>query len=185
MLVESGLTRATMADGREFTFRPSFSRLARIGTPAGIVKAYVDLYGPNAVEEAIHILACLCDEDDVTPLVGWLDGDGQRHEVAMPTVHQVILARHLMRHGIVGKAQPEKQTDGQYSAVFNAHEYVASARVHLGLSGAEAEELSMTEFQTLFEMKYPQKGKQARNLPSREDYASFMAKFKTSPPKAP
>lgn len=56
-------------------------------------------------------------------------------------------------------------------------EYVSAARVHLGLSSADAEALSMTEFQAMFEMKFPDQGNQATEIPSAEEYAEAMTAF--------
>jgi hypothetical protein len=55
---------------------------------------------------------------------------------------------------------------------------VAAARVHLGLSTADASGLSMTEFQTLFEMKFPDAGRKGRrDVPTRAEYEATMAAF--------
>lgn len=167
MLVECGYVRATAPDGAEFTFTPSFSCIASLGTPQGIVKLYADLHGEKAHIEAAYVLACLCDQDDPTPLIGWHDGD-THHPGAMPADEQVIIARHLMQHGIVGKARPDKG-DGKYSDSFNAAEYIAAACVHLGIAKSDAEQLSMTEFQTMFEMKFPNSSKN-KDIATREEY---------------
>lgn len=172
MLVECGFVRVVAGDGAEFTFTPSFSRIASLGGPQEIVQLYASLHGPRAAQDAAYVLARLCDQDDATPLTGWLDGDEWRSGL-MPAGEQVILARHLMQHGIIGKAKPGTG-GGKFSDAFNAHEYVSAARVHLGLSSADAEGLSMTEFQTMLEMKFPQM--KTKEVPSREAYNAFMSK---------
>lgn len=172
MLVECGFVRAVASDGAEFTFRPALSRIASLGTPQEIVSLYAGLHGPRAAQDAAYVLACLCDQDDVTPLVGGVDdGDLPRE---MTIGQRIIIARRLMHHGIIGKANPSKG-DGKYSDSFNAHEYIAAACVHLGLSRADAESLSMTEFHTMFEMKFPDS--KAREVPSRDAYTAFMDKL--------
>ena len=175
MLVECGFTRATMPDGQEFTFRPSFARVAALGSPAEIVQLYADLHGSRAGEAASYVLATLCDQDDCLALIGWLDADGW-HPGAMPEAERILIARHMMQHGIIGKARPGNAGSGQYAPEFHAAEYVAAARVHLGLSTADAEALSMTEFQTAFEMKFPEA--KAAEVPSRDEYREFMEKMK-------
>jgi hypothetical protein len=169
MLVECGFTRATTADSVEFTFQPSFGRIATLGDPLAIVRLYAGLYGPRAADEARYVLACLCDQDDATPLIGWVDEELVVHAGAMPAIEQIILARHLMQHGICGKAKPTDNTgSGKFSDRFDAAEFVSAARVHLGLSSADAEALSMTEFQTMLDMKFPDKNK--RDVPSKAEY---------------
>lgn len=170
MLVECGFVRAVASDGAEFTFRPSLARIASLGTPQEIVSLYAGLHGPRAAQDSAYVLACLADQDDVTPLVGWIDEQGF-HAGLMPSDEQVIIARHLMQHGIVGKAKPGTK-GGEYSDTFKAAEYIAAACVHLGLSREDAESLSMTEFQTMFEMKFPDS--KAKEVPGREAYKAFM-----------
>ena len=174
MLVECGFVRAQTENGDEYTFTPSFARIASLGNPAQIVQLYADLHGFRASYAAGYVLTVLCDQDDPTPLIGWLDEGGMWHSGSMPVHEQVLIARHLMQHGIVGKAKPSKG-GGQFSQEFHAAEYIAAARVHLGLSSADAESLSMTEFQTAFEMKFPEA--KAKELPSREEYREMMAKI--------
>lgn len=168
MLVECGFVRAFDSAGGEWTFRPSFGRIASLGTPHEIVALYAGLHGPRAAADATYVLAGLCDQDDPTPLIGWTDEAGQ-HAGAMPAIEQIVIARHLMQHGIAGRARPGKG-DGEYSDRFDAGEYIAAARVHLGLSSADAQALSMTEFQTMLEMKFPGQAAGRKDVPSREDY---------------
>lgn len=174
MLVECGFVRAVASDGAEYTFTPSLARIASLGAPQEIVRLYAALHGPGAAQDSIYVLDCLCDQEDVTPLTGWLEGD-EWHAGLMPAGEQITIARHLMQHGIIGKARPGKG-DGKYSDSFNAHEYIAAACVHLGLSRADAEGLSMTEFQTMLEMKLPES--KAKEIPSRDVYRAFMGKIK-------
>ena len=61
---------------------------------------------------------------------------------------QKAKVRHLQRH-----------ESGEATSEFRAFEYISAARNHFGMSRAEAEQLSMTEFQLLIAAKYPdQKG---------------------------
>lgn len=190
MLVECGFVRATAADGSEWTFTPAIGRIASLGTPREIVACYGALHGPQAGQEAAYVLACLCDQDGAAELTGtWepvagsvaLEGYERRHTPGlMPVAEQIIIARHLMQHGIIGQARPGERkagARGKFSEEFHAAEYVAAACVHLGLTRAEAEALSMTEFQQMLEMKFPEQAKKAASIPTREEYAEVMRKF--------
>lgn len=176
MLVECGFVRASVDGGEEFTFTPSFGRIASLGSPHEIVDLYARLHGDDAAPTAAYVLACLCEQDDATALIGWRDESGW-HVGAMPETEMVIIARHLMRHGIIGKAQPEKKGQGKYSDRFDAAEYVAAAATHLGLSTEDAEALSMTEFQLRMDMKFPDANK-SRDVATREEYEAAMKAFK-------
>lgn len=185
MLVEHGFVRAQLPDGREWTFTPSLGRIAELGTPAGIVELYAALHGPRAPRLAREVLAGLCDQQEewpvAAPLIGWLDWDaGTEHDGAMPVAERVVLARHLMQHGISGKPDAAKAADGgSYSSTFDAAQFIAMARVHLGMTQAEAAALSMTELQQLMAVKFPpQDGPKAKNVPSRAEYEAAMKRFK-------
>nr|DAM38462.1 MAG TPA: hypothetical protein [Caudoviricetes sp.] len=106
-----------------------------------------------------------CCEEDLTAMIG--EWKGWRHCVVyrpgkMPKNDIIVLAQHLMQHGIVGKAkvrQLQRHETGQAITEFKAFDYISAARNHFGMSRAEAELLTMTEFQLLLAAKYPdQKG---------------------------
>jgi len=189
VLVECGFVRAQVYDGkevREWTFSPSLAGMASLGSPTEIVELYGALHGPLAVRAAMYVLAALCDQDDPFDLIGYvgLIGDGpelERVPGLMPASEMVVMAQHLMRHGIVGKAKPggQGQQQGKYSDRFDAAEFVSLARVHLGLSSADAEALSMTELQQMLAMKFPEQrtddnGQPVRNVATREEYDAQM-----------
>lgn len=173
MLIEHGFSRVATANGLEFTFTPSFARIAQLGRPGEIVDAFRGLFGGQAALNARYVLAVLCNQDDVTALLGWLDADGY-HDGSMPAPEQISLAAHLLRHGLVGSGG-SKEEGARPVTEFHVAEYVAAARIHLGMSTADAEALSMSEFQALFEMKYPDAKKKQRDVPTREEYRAAMA----------
>lgn len=187
MLVECGFVRATTGDGLVVSFTPSLGRIAQLGTPHEIVALFAALHGPNAAQEAAYVLACLCDQEDgCAALIGWHDEAGVWHDGEMPPAERVIIARHLMQHGICGTARPGTSAAsangaGRFTERFDAAEYVAAARVHFGLSSADAEALSMTEFQAMLAMKYPDseaaKAARRRDVPTREQYEAAMSRL--------
>lgn len=174
MLVEAGFVRAVSSDGAEWSFRPSLGRIASLGSPHEIVALYAGLHGPKAAKDAAYVLACLCDQEDPSPLIGH-QGEGDWVAGIMPEPEQILIARHLMQHGIVGKARPTEKAEGKFSDRFDAADYISAARVHLGLSSTDAEAMSMTEFQSMFEMKFPDASNRKRDVPSRDEYRAAMA----------
>lgn len=170
MIVADGLTRAVF-DGIEFEFRPSFSRIAELGSPAEIVELYGDLVRGD-VAAAQYVLRTLCTTD-ASPLTGCLGQDGPI-KGAMPDAEALIIAAHLMRHGICG-GDGKKASDGEFVTEFKVENYIAAAVVHFGITYAEAEALSMTQFQALLRAKYPEKEK---FNPSQQEYDAFMRKMK-------
>lgn len=170
MLIEHGFIRVEAPDGALFTFTPSFGNVARIGGPSEIIDVYAGLHGTSPLVDACHVLSAMCDQSDCTDVIGWIDLESNRRtEGFMSRIDQVFIAKILMRHAIVGKATPKKG-DGNYSSEFRVGDYISSARVHFGLSSADAEALSMTEYQTMLEMKFPDLAEKKYGISSKEEY---------------
>lgn len=132
--------------------------LAHINTPS---------FSSDAIFAGMIVLQACCD-DDISALVGELRPSkrGKRAFVfrrgSMPTSDIIVLAQALITHGIIGKAKVRKlqrHESNSYVNEFNAFEYISAARNHFNMPRAEAEQLTMTEFQQLLAAKYPeQKG---------------------------
>lgn len=136
-----------------------------------------------ALMAAMSVLAACC-ESDVSRLTGEIvpGKSGKWAFVYRPglmsTVEMVLIAQSLITHGIIGKAkvrQLQRHESGQATTEFRSFDYISAARNHFGISRAEAEQLSMTEFQLMLNAKYPdQKGF------TREEYEAtadgFLAK---------
>lgn len=179
MLVECGFTCATTSDGREYTFTPSLGRIARLDSPRGLVELYAALHGARAPAAASEVLAGLCDQDDASELIGqpeptdtgirWVGG-------LMADAERVVIAKHLLMHGMVGAPRAgrrRKGGSGAYSETFDADEYIHLARVHLGMSAADAEALSMTELHRLLAVKFPEAADK-EEIPTAEAYEAAM-----------
>jgi hypothetical protein len=158
-LTEIGQIGVTDAEGNYFLFNPSFKNIAKIGNPKNIVKAFHDLHGPKSVRPAMHIMRC-CSVSNADDLIGWIDEYLHRVDGSIPDGELIILARSLMADGIAGRAKPTgNSSEGKYSDSFDASEFVDAAMVHLGISAADAWQLTMTQFQRQIEMKFPAKNK--------------------------
>jgi hypothetical protein len=84
------------------------------------------------------VLQACCDED-LTPMIG--EWKGWRHCVVyrpgqMPKNDIIVLAQHLMQHGVVGKprfascsAMKQARTNE-----FKAFDYISAARSHFGMN---------------------------------------------------
>ncbi|EPG9696368.1 DUF6246 family protein [Klebsiella aerogenes] len=131
----------------------------------------------KVLSTCMHVLQACC-EDDMTPMIG--EWKGWRHCVVyrpgqMPKNDIIVLAQHLMQHGVVGKAkvrQLQRHEAGERTTEFKAFDYISAARSHFGMSRSEASQLTMTEFQMLLAAKYPdQKGF------TREEYDAIADDF--------
>jgi hypothetical protein len=176
LLPELGHVQAVTEAGAEFVFVPALSSMAAIGSPKEIVQTFAELHSADArramlsARVVIHS-CCVEGADSLCDLVGWLDPSGD-HPGAMPAYEVIGLAIHLMKHGIIGKASPG-EGDGQYCDSFDAVEYISMAVVHLGMSRAEASQLTMTELHYMLEAKFP-KNKSKDFNPSAEEYEAAM-----------
>lgn len=136
-----------------------------------------------AIMAAMSVLSACC-ELDVGALTGEIiPGKSGKwtfvwRKGGMTAQEMVLIAQSLITHGIIGKAKVRKlqrHEGGQATTEFNAFEYISAARNHFGISRAEAEQLSMTEFQMMLAAKYPdQKGFTKEEYDSVAD--DFMAK---------
>ena len=112
-----------------------------------------------------HHLCCYKGSDDLTPLIGEWKGWSNcvvYRPGALPKEDIIVLAQHLMQHGVVGKAKIRKlqrHETNEYSTEFKAIDYIIAARNHFGMNRDDAADLTMTEFTLLLAAKYPdQKG---------------------------
>lgn len=152
--------------------------------PASVLKIILSgTFSKHVIMAAMNVLNACC-ERDLAKLIGEIiPGKSGKwafvyRKGIMPAFDMVLLAQSLITHGIIGKAkvrQLQRHETGKATTEFNAFEYINAARNHFGMSRQEAEQLSMTEFQQLLAMKYPdQKGF------TREEYDAvadeYMAK---------
>lgn len=121
------------------------------------------VYGRHVLSAAYIVMQSCC-EDDVSVLIGgWKPTPrGVRYVPGiMPVSDIIIIARNLMKHGIIGKSPlkvPERlEEQGKKTTnEFHASQYIISARTHFDMTRDEAENLSMTEFQMMIKNKYPE-----------------------------
>lgn len=126
---------------------------------------------------SMQILQACCD-DDLTPMIGEWKG-WSRYVVyrpgQMPKNDIIVLAQHLMQHGVVGKAKVrrlQRHEGNETTNEFRAFDYISAARSHFGMNRTDASQLTMTEFQQILASKYPdQKGF------TREEYDAVAEEY--------
>lgn len=158
-------------EGARYLLRPSLAAMASLSDP---VAAFAALHGDDLddAREAAQAVFAACCEDDILQHVGMQqigdtvtepDGRGgvvERRQYAdhyVDDIHLIAIARSLMFHGLIGSA-PKRQAKGaggKFSDTFDATGYAATAMALLGLSSAEAWQLTMTELLQALHVKYP------------------------------
>lgn len=177
----------------EWLFRPSLAAIDSLGSPDQIVSKFgilfsapkINPYWPvpayrswerELMATAYDVLVACC-ESDVTPLIGHMGSKwGSFVPGAMPSQDMVHLARSLMKHGIIGlkpEGRPLAKPKEEYVPEFRPREFVAQAIAHLGLSSAEAWNLTMTEFSGAMQSKF---GK-PETLPPVEEHDEAMSRL--------
>lgn len=141
-----------------------------------------------------EIMQACCD-DDLTPFIG---SPGARYGSyrmgAMPAVDMLVFARALMRHGVIGpmpkktieqlEAEAQLPRDkSKFTQEFHAINYVSKAVSHLGVSEAEAWDMTLTGFAAHWESKYGEP-KEQRHSEEHDDTMSWLKKVnELRPPK--
>lgn len=150
----------------------AIGELMQFQTGADIYGRYYKTLLKQILPTAINILWCCYEgEEDLTPIVGGYKSVRGKllYSIGKANTKEIIiLARHMMKHGVVGDG--EKKEDGEYSDEFNPAEFVEVAVDLLKMPFAEAEQLTMTR---LIRMLDRRSGKKKEKEISREEYAAL------------
>lgn len=147
------------------------------GQFAALLSPSMNRISEKILSQAMQVLQACC-EDDLYPMIG--EWKGWKHCVVyrqglMPKSDIIVMAQHLMQHGIIGKAKVrrlQRHESNESTTEFRPFDYISAARSHFEMNRAEASQLTMTEFQMLLAAKYPdQKGF------TREEYDSIADEY--------
>lgn len=182
---------------RYVKFRPSLAAMARLGSPRDIVETFVtvcgapSLSGIQVLDEprlkswrrdqfaaAVNVLYA-CTEDAIDWLVGYTNERYRYVRGALPLADIVGLAIGLLKHGVLGDIPPEairgaKKSD--YLSEFKARDFAAAAMAHLGVSEADAWNMTMTSYIVAMRAKYPP-AKEAKQVPGLDEIAHVESWF--------
>lgn len=187
------------AGGREIFLNPSFLAISRLGSPEEIVEIFVTVHAGHypqhrisdkavmkgvlahcvaemAVAAAAVVQACAGEKlkDVIGSFAVTSKGKLSYRPGAIPFSDVLELARHLIRHGVMGDQPPEEfaEKKGEYSSRFDARSFVYTAVAHLGMSEADAWNMTMTSFRAAMNAKYPPKEK--AKIPTQKKYDEAM-----------
>lgn len=128
-----------------------------------------------------------CSDDDLKPFIG---EPGSRYKSYRPGLVpfeiMLALARSLLQHGIIGPIPEKSQAQidfeatqprdkSKYTQEFHAINYVGKAVAHLGVSEAEAWNMTLTGFAAHWEAKYGQP-KERRHSEEHDETMVWLAK---------
>lgn len=160
-------------------FRPSLCAIASLGEPEELVGMLQraqrnDKLGFMTAYRAL--CACYGGDIDIDRLTGvFREVRGRLRFVqgAMPYQDVHVLGVKLLVNGMIGKPRLSEAKGGPAATSFDPAEYVASAVAHLGMSYAEAWDMTMLELQRVIEAKQPKK-----DAPTMKDAAEMESKIK-------
>lgn len=121
----------------------------------------------SSILAAMAVIRACCDRDPTALIGEVIPGKSGKwtfvyRQGAMKAYEMILTAQSLITHGIIGKAkvrQLQRHESTERTSVFNAFDYISSARNHFAMTRTEAEQLTMTELQLMLSAKYPdQKG---------------------------
>ncbi len=152
--------------GVDYTLSPTFANIAKLGSPAEIIddfQSFITQVNPVfKFNQALIIINACSDIPLPEALTGKIKFSNKRKKfMYVKPLHQlpmfddvITLAEHCLIHGICGKSK-KKSTSGAPLKEFDAYAYMELARIHLGMSAAEAENMTMTEFARMMDAKFP------------------------------
>lgn len=182
-------------DGRTINFIPSFKNIEKIGTPKQIVDTYNLLSTSKLTKHvfavAMHVLDCCIEgeDKDLSPIFGGLSVNYHGDRLmwikgAEPHQNAIIMARHMMLHGVSGKHKfVDKASDDKPATEFNPSEFIAIARRILEIGLEEAKNMTMTELLIMIDdvrranesQTEKMNGGQSSKVPTIEEHKAAMA----------
>lgn len=161
------------AKGRLHKLRPSFFAISQIGSPTEIVEATAMLLASEPARRELHpyyyrrfmrerfnwaltvCYVCCPDPDAAGELFGGTVPGLRYQPGTVPMSDIVILAKGLIRHGVLGNVTGTAAKAGGYLREFKVEGYVAAAMAHLGASEHDAWQMTMTSYCAAMRAKYP------------------------------
>lgn len=165
----------------DYLFIPSFLNMTKLGDPEEIVKIFSIIFGEinnfnlKQVMQYVDKTLEACCETDCSVITGYIKGEDEliNVEPAIPIEDKLVLAQHLLKHGLIGEIAPKKiNDDTDYSNEFHAKKFVYLAVAHLGMREIDAWNMSMTAFQEAMEAKFPST---KNDLITQDEYDSAMS----------
>ncbi len=171
------------SNGVDYVFTPSFLSISQLGESAEIIRKFEYINDPVSFAEikdsynqytksirwgyltklsmdaAMEMLIACAEVKLPESLIGGWDGDGRYvlsdRRYGMSPRDIIIMARCLINHGLIGNADGRGGTD-KGTGEFKVQSFISFSAANFGMSRQDAQNLTMVEFQEMFEMKFPE-----------------------------
>lgn len=177
----------------EYKLIPTLAAIATLDNPVQMYSDLTALDTPHEERvEIAHAVIMACSND--SSIARWL---GQR-EVSKPRMrkgvitrtyssvyidaaHSVAIAEQLLFHGMVGKIERRAASisESDYTNTFDPLEWVSAVVAHLGLSEADAWNMTMTSILSALKTKFPPTEKQKALEKFQDEKADFDEWYKS------
>lgn len=165
MFTEYGHAEIRWQDTK-YILSPSFINIAKLGSPKEIIDDFKIFVEASAVWKfiiATSVLNACSDKEIPESLIGKVKfSDKQQRFMYVKPSHDldmfndvIVLAEHLLLHGICGKVEKKSKGGGERLEEFDAYEYMEIARINLEQTPEQASNMTMTEFIRLANRKFP------------------------------
>ena len=184
MLTKYGHTKIEIGS-EVFNLAPSLINISKMGDDKTIVDDFNMLINPTStltskIITAINVLNCCSDKTLPESYTGKIEYVNNKFEY-IPSDYGddsindiIILAIHLLKHGVCGVSQEDNNQGGKKLETFDPYEYIELARLHLGCNSEESKNITMTEFLRLMNAKFPKEKKEDENSLSIEQQRSMV-----------
>ncbi|MBY8037791.1 hypothetical protein KW477_07300 [Vibrio fluvialis] len=175
--------------GQTFILRPSLYAMSQIGSPRKIIDSYALVMSEfsdkkmrwKQFREALAIVNC-CTDDDLSDVFGYLNEKCKYVKKSAAMSDILAIARSLLTHGITGAQDPirrEEEDQSTYTSEFKSDMHVNLAMAHLGMSEAEAWNMTMTSLIGAMRAKFPEpeSNKPGAKAPTKEQHDATMDWF--------
>lgn len=154
---------AIHTEGRDYVFRPFFSRLAEIGSPKEIFELFTQAQEVtnDGFIAAWRVLVALCDDDDTDELLGYFtyEEDGLTYHDGQVPKHDIhVLGCKLICDAVIGRPTQRdraKMNSSKTVDSFDPAEFVAIGYAHFG--GVNWWDKTMIELQLTIKAHNPEK----------------------------
>ena len=165
MLTEYGHVGVRWQD-TQYVLSPSFINISKLGSPKEIIDDFKQFIESNDIWKfiiATGVLNACSDKEIPESLIGKVKFSNRHkrfmyvkpsHDMDMFN-DVIVLAEHLLLHGVCGKSDSEKKGKGEKLEEFDAYSFMEMARVHLDQTSEQAANMTMTEFIRMINAKFP------------------------------
>lgn len=187
ILTEIGEIGITAGD-QHYKLRPSLYAMTQIGEPAEIVRVYAsvmsDVPHKDQFGDALIVIHA-CSDEDLSGLFGAYEAAERGVKYvpgSAPPEHIIPLAQCLLKHGVTGALPPlprKADEEPEFVQEFDARAHASLAIAHLGMSSAEAWQMTMTELVGALRAKFPPTESNApgAKAPTKEQMEATMEWF--------